>query len=93
MWDVKFDIDDYGIVNNKSRFYANCDKNIFPYNRNLYPLKLTGFLNEEKIEIILINSSSEKMESYNFIVYPEKYNFHKAEIVRLINKSLNDKMA
>ena len=91
MWELKKDFLDYARKDNKGYFYAKPDKEINLYKRNLYPIVWRGLLNDETVEIIQMNNSSD-INNFEFKVYPEKFDFLKIEIVKYINQFLDYSM-
>lgn len=72
-------------------FYVNPDKEIFFGNKNQYPIIWTGILNNNSVKIILKNSDSFTIRSYDFVNYPKSESNLKETIVKWINEYINDK--
>lgn len=92
MYDIKKEFDDIAKPSGKSRFYVNADKLISPFNKELYPIKFSGFINGEKVEFTLKNSYSQDIQNYTFETFPSTYEHLKNEIPDWIDHFLNDSM-
>jgi len=77
---------------NKGFFKVNPNKAIHPYNKELYPLTFTGFLNSSQIKIILNNADSMTVESYDFVNFPENESIDYEDVVEWIHQFINKKM-
>lgn len=93
MWDIEIEIEDLCRKNNVSYFFANFDKVINVYNHKLYPIIVKGILNDETTKIIIKNRNTEMIENYDFLIYPNKYLYLKADFIKAIHKQLNKMMS
>ncbi|MFD1292369.1 hypothetical protein ACFQ5N_00860 [Lutibacter holmesii] len=76
--------------NNTGYVKLNPDKEIYFGNKSQYPI-WKGILNDLKIEIILKNSDSYTIESYDFIDFPISEKNLKEKIVNWIDEYINEK--
>ncbi|WP_299059794.1 hypothetical protein [uncultured Polaribacter sp.] len=90
-YELKKEFTDLTQQNDIGYFFVNPDKDIYFGNRNQYPITWNGKLNEFRIEIILKNSDSSTMKSYEFVEYPQSEDNLKEKIISWIDKYINEK--
>ncbi|MBA82682.1 hypothetical protein [Leeuwenhoekiella sp.] len=83
---------DYSRRNNKGYFYVNPDKSVNPYNKELYPLTFTGYLNGENVKIILNSHNSDFIDSYEFVSFPDSAYADKEDVIGWIHQFINKEM-
>jgi hypothetical protein len=87
MWQINEAFEDIGRFRDKSTLFLNADKPINPYSIT-YPILWAGFLNNEKVMIKQIDSSSFHISDYDFIDFPDEYSYLQGAIVKAIDKYL-----
>ncbi len=89
---IEKDFKDFSQPMNKGYFYANPNKNLNPYDRELYPIVWKGIINDNDFEIHLNNSDSFSIESYEFVKFPNLEESNKKQIVKWIHECMNNEM-
>ena len=87
MYDIETYFDDYNSHKNKLNLYLKSSTDFNP-SVNIFPIKWTGFLGPDKIEIIQNRGDAD----FVFNDFPDKHNSLKPGICKIINDFLDDNM-
>jgi hypothetical protein len=91
MWQLQKEITDYSQSNNKGYFHVNADKSLSPYNRDLYPIKWSGLLNDYKV-LIVQHGEYQNLDEFEFVEFPKSLEYLKPEIIQILKNYLDFSM-
>jgi hypothetical protein len=92
MWDINKIFEDIGNYRDESSLQLNSHTPIGPFNYS-YPIIWSGFLNNEEIVIKQLSDHSEFITEFEFINYPEKFNYLKSNIRNFIHEYLDQRLS
>lgn len=87
MWDINESYKDNTELSGHVTIMLKADKPLNPYHID-YPIAWTGFINNDKIEIIQLSSSSSFRENYEFKTFPISFSIYEGRILKLIDTCL-----
>jgi hypothetical protein len=87
MWDINQSFNDSTELSGHVTIMLRANKPLNPYHVS-YPIIWTGFINNDKIEITQLSSSSSFMENYEFKTFPINFSMYEGRIVKLIDTCL-----
>jgi hypothetical protein len=86
-YEIREYIDD---IPRKVSVNLNPDQGITPFTSS-YPITWTGYIGNEKVEIKQIGILAYNESDFEFVTFPEKYFYHKRDVIGFIDEYLKGK--